>query len=36
MLLLTACGSRGLSAEQMQQKLDSIRKIEIAERLEAP
>ena len=35
MLLLTACGGRGLSAEQMQQKLDSIKKIEIAERLEA-
>jgi hypothetical protein len=35
MLLLSACGGRGLSAEQMQQKLDSIKKIEIAERLEA-
>jgi hypothetical protein len=34
-LLLSACGGRGLSAEQMQQKLDSIKKIEIAERLEA-
>ena len=35
MLLLSACGGRGLSAEQMQQKLDSLKKIEIAERLEA-
>jgi hypothetical protein len=35
LLLLSACGGRGLSAEQMQQKLDSIKKIEIAERLEA-
>ena len=35
MLLLSACGGRGLSAEQMQQKLDSIKKIEVAERLAA-
>lgn len=35
MLLLCSCGGRSMSAEEMQQKLDSIRKIEVAERLAA-
>lgn len=35
MLLLCSCGGRNMSAEEMQQKLDSIRKIEVAERLAA-
>ena len=35
MLLLCSCGGRSMSAEEMQQKLDSIRKIEVAERLSA-
>ena len=34
-LLLTSCGGRIMSAEEMAAKLDSIRKIEVAERLEA-
>ena len=34
-LLLTSCGGRSMSAEEMAAKLDSIRKIEVAERLEA-
>ena len=33
MLLLAACGGRSMSAEEMQRKLDSIQKIEVAERL---
>ena len=35
MLLLAACGGRSMSAEEMQRKLDSIQKIEVAERLAA-
>lgn len=35
MLLLCSCGGRSMSAEEMQQKLDSIKKIEVAERLAA-
>ena len=35
MVLLSACGGRGMSAEEMQRKLDSIQKIEVAERLAA-
>ena len=35
MVMLSACGGRSMSAEQMQQKLDSIKKIEVAERLAA-
>lgn len=35
MLLLAACGGRSMSAEEMQRKLDSIQKIEAAERLAA-
>lgn len=35
MLLLCSCGSRSMSAQEMQQKLDSIKKIEVAERLAA-
>ena len=35
MILLTACGGRSMNAEEMQRKLDSIQKIEIAERLAA-
>ena len=35
MILLTACGGRSMSAEEMQHKLDSIQKIEAAERLAA-
>ena len=35
MLLLAACGGRSISAEEMQRKLDSIQKIEVAERLAA-
>ena len=34
-MLLAACGGRSMSAEEMQRKLDSIQKIEVAERLEA-
>lgn len=34
-LLCSACGGRSMSAEEMQRKLDSIQKIEVAERLEA-
>lgn len=34
-LLLAACGGRSMSAEEMQHKLDSIKKIEVAERLTA-
>ena len=35
MVLLSACGGRSMSAEEMQRKLDSIQKIEVAERLAA-
>ena len=35
MMLLAACGGRSMSAEEMQHKLDSIQKIEAAERLAA-
>lgn len=35
MLLLCSCGGRSMSAEEMQHKLDSIQKIEAAERLAA-
>ena len=35
MLLLCSCGGRSMSAQEMQQKLDSIKKIEVAERLAA-
>ena len=35
MMLLAGCGGRSMSAEEMQRKLDSIQKIEVAERLEA-
>lgn len=35
LLLLCSCGGRSMSAEEMAAKLDSIRKIEVAERLEA-
>ena len=35
MMLLAACGGRSMSAEEMQRKLDSIQKIEVAERLAA-
>ena len=35
MVLLSACGGRSMSAEDMQRKLDSIQKIEVAERLAA-
>ncbi len=34
-MLLAACGGRSMSAEEMQHKLDSIQKIEAAERLAA-
>ena len=34
-MLLAACGGRSMSAEEMQRKLDSIQKIEVAERLAA-
>ena len=34
-LMLAACGGRSMSAEEMQRKLDSIQKIEVAERLAA-
>ena len=34
-MLMTACGGRSMSAEEMQHKLDSIQKIEAAERLAA-
>lgn len=34
-MLLVACGGRSLSPEAMQHKLDSIKQLEIAERLEA-
>ena len=34
-MLLAACGGRNMSAEEMQHKLDSIQKIEAAERLAA-
>lgn len=35
LLLLCACGGRSLSPEEMQHKLDSIKQLEIRERLEA-
>ena len=35
MMLMAACGGRSMSAEEMQHKLDSIQKIEAAERLAA-
>ena len=35
MVLLSACGGRSMSTEEMQRKLDSIQKIEVAERLAA-
>lgn len=35
MMLLAACGGRSMSPEEMQRKLDSIKKIEVAERLAA-
>lgn len=35
MVMLSACGGRSMSAEEMQRKLDSIQKIEVAERLAA-
>ena len=35
MLILASCGGRSMSAEEMQRKLDSIQKIEVAERLAA-
>ena len=35
MVLLSACCGRSMSAEEMQRKLDSIQKIEVAERLAA-
>jgi hypothetical protein len=35
LVLLSACGGRSMSAEEMQRKLDSIQKIEVAERLAA-
>ena len=35
LLLFVACGGRSMSAEEMQRKLDSIQKIEVAERLAA-
>lgn len=35
MVLLSACGGRSMSAEEIQRKLDSIQKIEVAERLAA-
>lgn len=35
MMLMAACGGRSMSAEEMQHKLDSIQKIEAAERLTA-
>ena len=35
MVLFAACGGRSMSAEEMQRKLDSIQKIEVAERLAA-
>lgn len=35
LLLLCACGGRSLSSEEMQHKLDSIKQLEIRERLEA-
>ena len=35
MLILASCGGRQMSAEEMQRKLDSIQKIEVAERLAA-
>ena len=34
-MLMAACGGRSMSAEEMQHKLDSIQKIEAAERLAA-
>ena len=34
-MLMAACGGRSMSAEEMQRKLDSIQKIEAAERLAA-
>ncbi len=34
-MLMAACGGRSMSAEEMQHKLDSIQKIEVAERLAA-
>lgn len=35
MVMFSACGGRSMSAEEMQRKLDSIQKIEVAERLAA-
>jgi len=35
MVLFSACGGRSMSAEEMQRKLDSIKKVEAAERLAA-
>ena len=35
MVLFAACGGRSMSAEEMQRKLDSIKKVEAAERLAA-
>lgn len=35
MLMFSACGGRSMSAEEMQRKLDSIKKVEAAERLAA-
>lgn len=35
LLLMYSCGGRSMSAEEMQRKLDSIQKIEVAERLAA-
>jgi hypothetical protein len=34
-LMFSACGGRSMSAEEMQRKLDSIKKVEAAERLAA-
>ena len=35
MVMFSACGGRSMSAEEMQRKLDSIKKVEAAERLAA-